>query len=155
MGKSLLSALFYCNHANGALCRSPGLENLRPTHWILEVDETPVNSIQELLQVVEEKKWEQGKYITIKQVNRKGITSVVSVKVDDRFWPCMSWTKVPGTTQWVQKRHTGDALVQPLEWTVSAPVEEEDGAVTQEDDSEEAGEPTEDDDSALVSSVAA
>jgi len=98
-------------YVGGVSYGSPALENIRPTHWILEVDETPVGSIKELLQVVEEKKWEQGKYIRIKQVNRKGITSVVSVKVDDRFWPCMSWTKDEASGKWDQKRHTGDSFV--------------------------------------------
>ncbi|KAF8473230.1 hypothetical protein BDZ91DRAFT_393220 [Kalaharituber pfeilii] len=99
-------------YVGGVSYGSPALENIRPTHWILEVDETPVGSIKELLKVVEEKKWEQGRYIRIKQVNRKGITSVVSVKVDDRFWPCMSWTKDPETGKWIQKRHTGDSFVR-------------------------------------------
>lgn len=98
-------------YVGGVSYGSPALENIRPTHWILEVDETPVGSIKELLQMVEEKQWEQGKYIRIKQVNRKGITSVVSVKVDDRFWPCMSWTKDAETGKWDQKRHTGDHFV--------------------------------------------
>ncbi|KAI5795392.1 hypothetical protein DFH27DRAFT_484420 [Peziza echinospora] len=98
-------------YVGGVSYGSPALENIRPTHWILEVDETPVSSIKELLKVVEEKKWEQGKYIRIRQVNRKGITSVVSVKVDDRFWPCMSWSKNEETGKWAQKRHTGDNFV--------------------------------------------
>lgn len=98
-------------YVGGVSYGSPALENIRPTHWILEVDETPVGSIKELLKVVEDKQWEQGKYIRIKQVNRKGITSVVSVKVDDRFWPCMSWTKDEITGKWNQKRHTGDHFV--------------------------------------------
>ncbi|KAF8427689.1 hypothetical protein EV426DRAFT_528929 [Tirmania nivea] len=98
-------------YVGGVSYGSPALENIRPTHWILEVDETPVGSIKELLKIVEEKKWEQGKYIRIKQVNRKGITSVVSVKVDDRFWPCMSWTKDEASGKWNQKRHTGDNFV--------------------------------------------
>ena len=99
-------------YVGGVSYGSPALENIRPTHWILEVDETPVGSIKELLEVIEEKQWEQGKNIRIKQVNRKGITSVVSVKVDDRFWPCMSWSKDETTGKWRQKRHTGDHFVK-------------------------------------------
>lgn len=99
-------------YVGGVSYGSPALENIRPTHWILEVDETPVGSIIELLKVIEEKQWEQGIEIRIKQVNRKGITSVVSVKVDDRFWPCMSWSKDETTGKWCQKRHTGDHFVK-------------------------------------------
>ena len=59
----------------------------------------------QLLKLVEEKRWEQETYVKVKQVNRKGITHIGSVKVDDRFWPCMSWEKRGG--KWQQKRHSG------------------------------------------------
>jgi len=42
-------------YVGGVSYGSPALENIRPTHWILEVDESPVGSITELLKVVEEK----------------------------------------------------------------------------------------------------
>lgn len=92
-------------YVGGVSYGSPALEIIRPTWWILEVDGESVDSVQSLLKLVEEKRWEQETYVKVKQVNRKGITHIGSVKVDDRFWPCMSWEKRGG--KWQQKRHSG------------------------------------------------
>jgi len=102
-------------YVGGVSYGSPALDNIRPTHWILEVDETPVSSVEELLQLVKERKWEQGSYVRVKQVSRRGITSVVSIKVDERFWPTLCWRR--DSTQargWKQERWSGEQFTSNL-----------------------------------------
>jgi S1-C subfamily serine protease len=92
-------------YVSGVSYGSPALDILYPTQWILEVDGESVESVQGLLKLVEEKRWEQDTYVKVKQVNRQGITGFGSVKVDDRFWPCLSWEK--RGDRWLQRRHSG------------------------------------------------
>lgn len=100
-------------YVGGVSYGSPALDNIRPTHWILEVDGVSVGGIEELVDVVKAKKWKTGEYIRIKQVNRKGITSVVSIKVDERFWPVLGWKReAGGLRRWVQERVSGMEFVQ-------------------------------------------
>ncbi|KAI5844425.1 hypothetical protein DFP73DRAFT_573293 [Morchella snyderi] len=100
-------------YVGGVSYGSPALDNIRPTHWILEVDGVPTGSIEDLINVVKTKQWKTGEYIRIKQVNRKGITSVVSVKVDERFWPVLSWKREEnGARKWTQERISGMEFVE-------------------------------------------
>ena len=104
-------------YVGGVSYGSPALDNIRPTHWILEVDGTPVNSIEDVLSLVKEKRWKQGDYVRVKQVSRKGITSLVSVKVDERFWPTLCWTKDTENVDgfgWKQERWSGEEFVLPF-----------------------------------------
>jgi S1-C subfamily serine protease len=104
-------------YVGGVSYGSPALNNIRPTHWILEIDGTPVNSIEDVLALVKEKRWKQGEYVRVKQVSRKDITSLVSVKVDERFWPTLCWTKDTENAKgfgWKQERWSGEEFVQPF-----------------------------------------
>lgn len=101
-------------YVGGVSYGSPALDNIRPTHWILEVGGTPVESTDDILSLVREKRWEQGEYVRVKQVSRKGITSLVSVKVDERFWPTLCWTRNTDGAGWTQERWSGEEFVEPL-----------------------------------------
>lgn len=99
-------------YVGGVSYGSPALDNIRPTHWILEVDETPVAGVEDLLRLVRERRWEQGKYVRVKQVSRRGITSVVSVKVDERFWPTLCWRR--DGAKWALEKWSGEEFIQSL-----------------------------------------
>ncbi|KAF8534560.1 hypothetical protein BDD12DRAFT_756027, partial [Trichophaea hybrida] len=102
-------------YVGGVSYGSPALDNIRPTHWLLEVDGTAVSSIDDILALVKEKRWKQGDYVRVKQVSRKGITSLVSVKVDERFWPTLCWTKdAENQAGWKQQRWSGEEFVKPF-----------------------------------------
>jgi len=104
-------------YVGGVSYGSPALDNIRPTHWILEVDGAAVDSIEDVLSLVKEKRWKQGDYVRVKQVSRKGITSLVSVKVDERFWPTLCWTKDTANADssgWKQERWSGEEFVVPI-----------------------------------------
>lgn len=102
-------------YVGGVNYGSPALDNIRPTHWVLEIDGTPVKSTDDVLALVKEKRWKQGDYVRIKQVSRKGITSLVSVKVEERFWPTLCWTKDEDNERgWKQTRWSGEEFVEPL-----------------------------------------
>ncbi|KAA8895527.1 hypothetical protein FN846DRAFT_784947 [Sphaerosporella brunnea] len=106
-------------YVGGVSYGSPALDNIRPTHWILEIDGTPVDSIEDVLALVKEKRWQQGEYVRVKQVSRKGITSLVSVKVDERFWPTLCWIKDAENAKegfgWRQERWSGEEFVEPFD----------------------------------------
>jgi hypothetical protein len=102
-------------YVGGVSYGSPALDNIRPTHWILEIDGTPVGSIEDVLALVKEKRWAQGDYVRVKQVSRKGITSLASIKVDERFWPTLCWRGGGGGGSggggWVWERWSGEEFV--------------------------------------------
>jgi hypothetical protein len=99
-------------YVSGVPYGSPALNNLLPTQWILEVDGEAVPSIDALIGVVTSREWKTGEYVRIKQVNRKGITSVASVKVDERFWPVLSWKRrTDGSRRWEQHRINGQEFI--------------------------------------------
>ncbi|KAI5779215.1 hypothetical protein EDC01DRAFT_621656 [Geopyxis carbonaria] len=102
-------------YVGGVSYGSPALDNIRPTQWILEIDGTAVSSTDDVLNLVRQKRWNQGDYVRIKQVSRKGITSLVSVKADERFWPTLCWNR-DGTKErgWKQHRWSGEEFVAPL-----------------------------------------
>ncbi|PUU76060.1 hypothetical protein B9Z19DRAFT_1089096 [Tuber borchii] len=102
-------------YVGGVSYGSPALDNIRPTDWILEVDGVSVSSIDDLIDVVKSRKWETGEYIRVKQVSRKGITSVVSIRVDERFWPVLSWKRQSsGSRRWTQERISGLEFVEGI-----------------------------------------
>ncbi|KAG0644180.1 hypothetical protein HOY80DRAFT_878901 [Tuber brumale] len=102
-------------YVGGVSYGSPALDNIRPTHWILEVDGVSISSIDGLIDVVKSKKWETGEYIRVKQVNRKGITSVASIRIDERFWPVLGWKRQSsGSRQWTQERISGVEFVEGI-----------------------------------------
>ncbi|KAK9234983.1 hypothetical protein V1525DRAFT_435114 [Lipomyces kononenkoae] len=66
---------------------APALNNIRPAQWIIEVDGEAVDNIEQFLNLVNQKRWSDEQFVLVKQVNRKDITSVVSVQVNERYWP--------------------------------------------------------------------
>ncbi|KAK9476208.1 hypothetical protein V1514DRAFT_337627 [Lipomyces japonicus] len=66
---------------------APALNSIRPAQWIIEIDDMPVSSISQFLDVVRNKRWQDGEFVRVKQVSRKDVTSVVSVQINERFWP--------------------------------------------------------------------
>ncbi|RVD86641.1 uncharacterized protein DFL_004906 [Arthrobotrys flagrans] len=94
-------------YISGVSYGSPALDKMRPTFWILSIDDHPVATIDDVLQLARERKWAQGEYVRIKQVNRVGITSIASVKVDDRFWPLYQWRMNHETGKWKMTKETG------------------------------------------------
>ncbi|EPS43718.1 hypothetical protein H072_2305 [Dactylellina haptotyla CBS 200.50] len=94
-------------YISGVSYGSPALDKMRPTFWILSIDDHPVSTIDDVLKLAQERKWAQGEYVRIKQVNRVGITSIASVKVDDRFWPLYQWKIDRDTGKWKMSKETG------------------------------------------------
>ncbi|KAF3904195.1 hypothetical protein AA313_de0210161 [Arthrobotrys entomopaga] len=94
-------------YISGVSYGSPALDKMRPTFWILSIDDHPVSTIDDVLKLAQERKWAQGEYVRIKQVNRVGITSIASVKVDDRFWPLYQWKMDRDTGKWKMTKETG------------------------------------------------
>ncbi|KAK6533304.1 hypothetical protein TWF694_002257 [Orbilia ellipsospora] len=94
-------------YISGVSYGSPALDKMRPTFWILSIDDHPVSTIDDVLKLAQERKWAQGEYVRIKQVNRVGITSIASVKVDDRFWPLYQWRMDRDTGKWKMTKETG------------------------------------------------
>ncbi|KAJ8104040.1 hypothetical protein POJ06DRAFT_11254 [Lipomyces tetrasporus] len=66
---------------------APALNNIRPAQWIIEVDGEPVDNIDQFLELISQKRWSDGQFVRVKQVSRKDVTSVVSVQVNERYWP--------------------------------------------------------------------
>jgi len=71
-------------YIGGVMYGSPALKGLFATLWILEINEIPVHNVHDLIKIIEEKKFAQGEYVRVKQIGRKGITSVEYCRVDDR-----------------------------------------------------------------------
>lgn len=70
---------------------SPAIGNLRPVQWILEVDGRKVRTLDDLVATIStlKERDETEEYVRVRLMGRKGITSVVSVRLDSKFWP--SW----------------------------------------------------------------
>ncbi|KAK9472890.1 uncharacterized protein V1510DRAFT_425991 [Dipodascopsis tothii] len=66
---------------------APALSSIRPAQWLLEVDGQPVDSLDSLIALIGEHRWPDGEFVRVKQVSRTGVTSVVSVQIDELFWP--------------------------------------------------------------------
>ncbi|KAK9466698.1 hypothetical protein V1512DRAFT_263222 [Lipomyces arxii] len=66
---------------------APALNNIRPAQWIIEIDGEKVTDIEQFLGLIGEKRWTDGQFVRVKQVNRKDVTSVVSVQVNELYWP--------------------------------------------------------------------
>ncbi|KAK6350309.1 hypothetical protein TWF696_006540 [Orbilia brochopaga] len=101
-------------YISGVSYGSPALDKMRPTFWILSIDDHPVSTIDDVLALAQERQWAQGEYVRIKQVNRVGITSIASVKVDDRFWPLYQWRMNRDTGKWQMTKETGLQYAQEL-----------------------------------------
>ncbi|RPA74645.1 hypothetical protein BJ508DRAFT_215182 [Ascobolus immersus RN42] len=92
-------------YIGGVSYGSPSLDKLRPTQWVREIDGVKVNTLQDVERVVLERghKWEEGEgdegYVRVRMVGRKGVESLVSVRVHGvkRFWG----------VQWVEKNAEG------------------------------------------------
>ncbi|OLL27067.1 PDZ domain-containing protein [Neolecta irregularis DAH-3] len=75
---------------------SPSIDQFRPAHWIIQVDDEKVSFLDELEQIISGKTGE----VMVKLINRKGITCVVSIKIDNLFWP--SWKLERKGSVWQQ-----------------------------------------------------
>jgi S1-C subfamily serine protease len=80
---------------------SPAIGNLRPVQWVLEVDGRKVRTLNDLVEVISNLKGRsEEEYVRVRMMGRKGITSVVSVKLDSKFWP--AWILERKGEQWVR-----------------------------------------------------
>ena len=81
---------------------SPAIGNLRPVQWILEIDGQKVRSLDDMITVVTRlrERDESEEYTRVRLMGRKGITSVVSVRLDSKFWP--AWILERKGEQWVR-----------------------------------------------------
>jgi pro-apoptotic serine protease NMA111 len=83
---------------------SPAINNLRPVQWILEIDGKKIRSLDDMIGVIKElkEKEEEAEYIRVRLMGRRGITSVVSVKLDSKFWP--AWILERKGEKWVREQ---------------------------------------------------
>jgi len=81
---------------------SPAIGNLRPVQWILEVDGRKVRTLDDLVEIIStlKERDESDEYVRVRLMGRKGITSVVSVRLDSKFWP--SWELDNRDGYWVR-----------------------------------------------------
>ena len=81
---------------------SPAIGNLRPVQWILEVDGRKVRNLDDIVEIIKSlKNRDDGEeYIRVRMMGRKGITNVVSVRLDSQFWP--AWMLERKGDQWVR-----------------------------------------------------
>jgi hypothetical protein len=81
---------------------SPASGTLSPVHWILEIEEQKVRSMEMLLDITATLKGrcESDNYIRVKLVGRYGITSIVGVKLNSHFWP--AWILELKGKKWVR-----------------------------------------------------
>ena len=81
---------------------SPAIGNLKPVQWVLEVDGCKVRSLDDMVDVISKLKERNGseEYVRVRLLGRKGITSVVSVRLDNKFWP--SWSLERIGERWVR-----------------------------------------------------
>jgi len=82
---------------------SPAIGNLRPVQWILEIDGRKVRSLEDMIEIISSlrDRAESDEYIRVRMMGRKGITSVVSVRLDSQFWP--AWILEREGEQWIRK----------------------------------------------------
>lgn len=78
---------------------SPAINHLQPTYWILEVDETKVKTMADMADIIRNLNSEK-EYIRVKMIESRGITSVVSVRLDSTFWP--AWMLEMKNNKWVR-----------------------------------------------------
>ena len=81
---------------------SPAIGGLRPVQWILEIDGQKVRSLDDMINVITslKKRDESEEYTRVRLMGRKGITSVVSVRLDSKFWP--AWILEHKGERWVR-----------------------------------------------------
>jgi pro-apoptotic serine protease NMA111 len=92
------SAVYICSIMYG----SPAIGNLRPIQWILEVDGQKVRTLDDMINIISNlKERDEGEeYTRVRMMGRKGITCVVSVRLDSKFWP--AWMLERKGEQWVR-----------------------------------------------------
>jgi hypothetical protein len=85
----------------GGCCRgSPGSQ-IPTTNWVLEVDGRKVRTMEEMLEIVKTLKGkEDGEYIRVKLLHRAGITGIVTIRLDNKFWPAFTLEQKDG--KWVR-----------------------------------------------------
>ena len=81
---------------------SPGIGNMRPVQWILEINGRKVRSLDDMIEIISSLKErdDSDEYVRVRMMGRKGITSVVSVRLDSQFWP--AWILERKGEQWVR-----------------------------------------------------
>jgi S1-C subfamily serine protease len=80
---------------------SPAIGNLRPVQWVLEVDGHKVRTLDDLVDIIAGLKGRnEEEYVRVRMMGRKGITSVISVRLDSKFWP--AWILDRKGDQWVR-----------------------------------------------------
>ncbi|CAA20053.1 serine protease [Schizosaccharomyces pombe] len=72
-------------YVGSILYGSPALNMLRAAHWIVAVDGHDINTFDDFYHMLLEKPTDT--FVQVKQMNRRGATSIVSVRPDPLFWP--------------------------------------------------------------------
>jgi pro-apoptotic serine protease NMA111 len=71
------------------------------TNWVLEVDGRRVRSMEDMLEIVKTLKGrEDGEYIRAKLLHRAGVTGIVTIRLDNKFWPAFTLEQKDG--KWVR-----------------------------------------------------
>ena len=81
---------------------SPAIGNLRPVQWILEIDGRKARTLEDMIEIIStlKEREEDDEYVRVRVMSRKGITNVVSVRLDSKFWP--AWILERKGEQWVR-----------------------------------------------------
>ncbi|KAK9463477.1 uncharacterized protein V1516DRAFT_619429 [Lipomyces oligophaga] len=66
---------------------SPSSNTVSAAQWIIQVDNEPVHCIDDLLAILSQHRWQDGDFVRIKQVNRRDVTNVLSIKVNEQYFP--------------------------------------------------------------------
>ncbi|EEB08124.2 serine protease [Schizosaccharomyces japonicus yFS275] len=89
-------------YVGSILYGSPALNHLRAAHWIVAIDGESVETFDKFLEVLKTKQFDT--YVQVKQMNRRGVTNIASVRPDLLFWP--TWI--------IQKNDFGNWYTEPL-----------------------------------------
>lgn len=88
-------------YISSVISGSPALTRLQATHWILEVDENKVGTMDDMLKIISILKDRGEKeYVRVKTIENRGVTSLVSIRLDSKFWP--AWILEWEGKQWVR-----------------------------------------------------
>jgi hypothetical protein len=79
---------------------SPATRDLLPFRWILEINGQKVRTLDDMVDIVSNMK--RGvEYVRVRVMDGKGIISIVSVRLDYKFWP-----------SWMLERNSGEQWVR-------------------------------------------